>query len=436
MRLWRHVVDDRGLLGPDFPRFLAFVCELLLILLPFMPGRSLQFVTIFLTCFIDILGFGIIIPVLPLYAEHFGATALQIGWLVGIFSLAQFFFAPIWGRLSDRVGRKPVLLCGVLGTVAGYLLMGLANSVAMLFVARLIDGISGANIGVAQAYLADISSPENRARAMGLLGAAFGLGFVFGPALGGWAGVTFNYSAPMYIAGGLAMLNFVFVMFCLPESRPPQAGHAKREPLFPHLFEHVERRTYAWSLASYFLVVVGFSMMTAIFALLLLHRFGLDALHTGYILAGIGLLGAIIQGGLIGRLVRRFGEACLAFAGALFMCLGLCALALSEGLVWMVAATVAIGIGNSLLMPTLSALASRSAEAGWQGRALGVMQSSGSLARWVGPMMMGFLLSAQLHRGSGAYGLWPLLASSAFLFAAALALFRLGGRGARPSALG
>ncbi len=412
------------------------MCELLLILLPFMPGRSLQFVTIFLTCFIDILGFGIIIPVLPLYAEHFGATALQIGWLVGIFSLAQFFFAPIWGRLSDRVGRKPVLLCGVLGTVAGYLLMGLANSVAMLFVARLIDGISGANIGVAQAYLADISSPENRARAMGLLGAAFGLGFVFGPALGGWAGVTFNYSAPMFIAGGLAMLNFVFVMFCLPESRPPQTGHAKRESLFPHLFEHVERRTYAWSLASYFLVVVGFSMMTAIFALLLLHRFGLDALHTGYILAGIGLLGAIIQGGLIGRLVRRFGEASLAFAGALFMCLGLCALALSEGLVWMVAATGAIGIGNSLLMPTLSALASRSAEAGWQGRALGVMQSSGSLARWVGPMMMGFLLSAQLHRGSGAYGLWPLLASSAFLFAAALALFRLGGRGARPNALG
>ena len=401
-----------------------------------MPGRSLQFLTIFLTCFIDILGFGIIIPILPLYAEHFGATAVQIGWLVGIFSLAQFFFAPIWGRLSDRVGRKPVLLCGVLGTVAGYLLMGLANSVAMLFVARLIDGISGANIGVAQAYLADISAPENRARAMGLLGAAFGLGFVFGPALGGWAGVTFNYSAPMFIAAGLAMVNFVFVMFCLPESRPAQAAHAKREPLFPHLFEHVERRTYAWSLASYFLVIVGFSMMTAIFALLLLHRFGLDALHTGYILAGIGLLGAIIQGGLIGRLVRSFGEASLAFAGALFMCLGLCTLALSAGLVWMVAATVAIAIGNSLLMPTLSALASRSADAGWQGRALGVMQSSGSLARWVGPMIMGFLLSAQLHRGGGVYGLWPLLASSAFLFAAAAALFGLAGRNARPSPLG
>jgi DHA1 family tetracycline resistance protein-like MFS transporter len=396
-----------------------------------MGGRSLQYVTIFLTCFIDILGFGIVIPVLPLYAEQFGATAVQIGWLVGIFSLAQFFFAPVWGRISDSVGRKPVLLLGVLGTVIGYLLMGLATSLLMLFLARLLDGISGANISVAQAYLADISPPENRAKAMGLLGAAFGLGFVFGPALGGWAGVTFNYSAPMFIAGGLALLNFVFVMLWLPESHPPQARRTQRLPLFPHLFDHVERRTYAWSVASYFLVIVGFSMMTAIFALLLFHRFGLDALHTGYVLAGIGILGVVIQGGLIGGLVRRFGEAPLALAGAMLMCIGLCGLALSPGFKWMVATSAAIGIGNSLLMPTLSALASRSADAGWQGQALGVMQSSGSLARWLGPIMAGLLLSAQLHRGSGVYALWPLLASSAFLFAAALAVFALRIHGVR-----
>ena len=183
-----------------------------------MANRRLQYATIFLTCFIDILGFGIVIPVLPLYAEHFGATPLEIGWLVGIFSLAQFFFAPLWGKVSDRVGRKPVLLVGMLGTVAGYVVMGLAGSVLMLMVGRLIDGIAGANISAAQAYLADISSAENRARAMGLLGAAFGLGFVFGPALGGWASVKFNYAAPMYIAAGLAAVNFFFVLFCLPES--------------------------------------------------------------------------------------------------------------------------------------------------------------------------------------------------------------------------
>ncbi|HEY5770202.1 MAG TPA: MFS transporter [Terrimicrobium sp.] len=396
-----------------------------------MASRPLQYLTVFLTCFVDILGFGIVIPVLPLYAEHFGATAIQIGWLVGIFSLAQFFFAPLWGKLSDRVGRKPVLLVGLAGTVVGYTLMGLAGTVWMLFVARLIDGISGANIGAAQAYLADISTPENRAKAMGLLGAAFGLGFVFGPALGGWASVTFNYAAPMFIAAGLALVNFFFVLVFLPESHRPEARPKRNEPIFPHLLDHVERRTYAWSLTSYFLVIVGFSMMTAIFALLLLHRFGLDALHTGYILAGIGILGVIIQGGLIGRLVRRFGEAALALAGAVFMCIGLCGLALSPGVKWMFVAAAAVGIGNSLLMPTLSALASRSAEASWQGRALGVMQSSGSLARWVGPMMAGLLLSAQLKGGSEVYALWPLLASAACLFAAVLAVSALAGRGFR-----
>jgi MFS family permease len=235
----------------------------------------------------------------------------------------------------------------------------------------------------------------------------------------------------MFIAAGLALANFFFVMFFLPESHQPEARGKRSEPLFPHLLDHVERRTYAWSLASYFLVIVGFSMMTAIFALLLWHRFGLDALHTGYILAGIGILGVIIQGGLIGRLVKRFGEAPLALVGAGFMCVGLCGLALSPGMKWMFAATAAVGIGNSLLMPTLSALASRSAEASWQGRALGVMQSSGSLARWVGPMTAGLLLSAQLHRGSGVYALWPLLASAACLFAAVLAVSALAGRGVR-----
>lgn len=395
-----------------------------------MASRPLQYLTIFLTCFIDILGFGIVIPVLPLYAEHFGATAVQIGWLVGIFSLAQFFFAPVWGKVSDRVGRKPVLLLGLFGTVVGYVLMGLATSIMLLFVARLIDGISGANIGAAQAYLADISAPENRAKAMGLLGAAFGLGFVFGPALGGWASVAFNYAAPMFIAAGLSLINFFFVMFFLPESRRA-ARKGTSEPIFPNLFDHVERTTYAWSLASYFLVIVGFSMMTALFALLLFHRFGLDALHTGYVLASVGILGVIIQGGLIGRLVKRFGEATVALAGAVWMCGGLCALALSSGVGWMIAATAAVGIGNSLLMPTLSSLASRSAESSWQGRALGVMQSSGSLARWVGPMLAGVLLSSQLHRGSGAYALWPLLVSSACLFVAALTVSALAGRGFR-----
>ena len=196
-----------------------------------MARRPLQYLTIFLTCFIDILGFGIVIPVLPLYAEHFGATAIQIGWLVGIFSLAQFFFAPIWGKVSDRLGRKPVLLLGLFGTVIGYLLMGLATSVTMLFVARLIDGISGATSARRRLILPISRRQRTRARAMGLLGAAFGLGFVFGPALGGWASVAFNYAAPMFIAAALSLVNFFFVMFCLPESRLPDSNAPKRADL-------------------------------------------------------------------------------------------------------------------------------------------------------------------------------------------------------------
>lgn len=390
-----------------------------------MPNRSLQFATIFLTIFIDILGFGIVIPVLPLYAQHFGATAWEIGWLVGIFSMAQFFLAPVWGKVSDRVGRKPVLLIGLVGTVAGYLLMGFAGALWMLFVARLIDGIAGANISAAQAYMADISSAENRAKAMGLIGAAFGLGFVFGPALGGWASVAINYSAPMFIAAGLAILNFFFVVFFLPESRKPGSALTKAEPLFPNLLAHVSRQTYLWSVGSYFLVIFGFSMMTAIFALLLFHRFGLDAMHTGYLFAGIGLVGAFIQGGLIGRLVKRFGEARLATAGALCMGAGLAALAGSPDLKWLLLSSAAIGIGNSLLMPTLSAIASRSAEAEWQGRALGVLQSSGSLARWLGPLLAGGLLGWQVSTGGGDYALVPLIAAAAVLGLAAIFTLRL-----------
>ncbi len=387
-----------------------------------MASRPIQYLTIFLTVFIDIIGFGIVIPVLPLYAEHFGAKPWQIGWLVGIFSLAQFFCAPLWGKLSDRIGRKPVLLAGVTGTVAGYLLMGFAGSVLVLFLARLLAGVGGANISAAQAYLADISSSENRAKAMGLLGAAFGLGFVFGPALGGWAGVKFGYSAPMFIAAGLGAVNFLFVLLFLPESLKPGRNADTQQGLFTGLLDQVNRPVYFMSMACYFFIIVGFSMMTTLFALLLNHRFGLDALHTGYILAAVGILGVLIQGGLIGRLVKFFGEARLAFAGALILTGGLVGLALSRSSSEMIAASGAVGIGNSLLMPTLSALASRSAPAQWQGRALGVMQSSGSLARFVGPMVAGFLLAVP---NRGRYASLPLEVAAAITLVAALLAWRL-----------
>lgn len=391
-----------------------------------MVTKRTQIGIIFFTIFIDMVGFGIVIPVLPRYAEHFHATPAQIGWLVGIFSLAQFFCSPLWGQLSDRIGRKPVLIVSTLGTAAGFCLMGAAHTLLLLFVARLIDGISGGNIGTAQAYIADISAPEERSKRMGLIGAAFGLGFIFGPAIGGWTAAHFNFSAPMFLAAGMALVNSVLITLILPESLPAdRRQQGARDRLFPELFNHVEKRIYLTVTATYFFLITGFSIMTALFALYLYHRYDLGTKSTGNILALIGLIGAFIQGGMIGRLSKRFGDATLASAGALILGVGLLALPFTTAVWMMVLTCVLVGVGNSLLMPTLSAISSRSAEAAWQGRALGVMQSMGSLARWIGPLIGGYLLMLDLHSSKEFYARTPFLAAAGFLAIAFVLSLRL-----------
>jgi len=184
------------------------------------PRHQAALAFIFVTVMLDTLAFGIVIPVLPIYAETFHATPVQNGLLVAIFSFAQFIAAPFWGKISDRVGRKPVLFISILGTAAGFLMMGLAGSLAMLFIARLIDGAAGGNIGTAQAYVADISTREERSKAMGLIGAAFGLGFVFGPAIGGLMSKFFGLHSPFLLAAGMALVNALLVLVNLPESLP------------------------------------------------------------------------------------------------------------------------------------------------------------------------------------------------------------------------
>lgn len=386
-----------------------------------MPARRSQILAIFFTVLVDVLGFGIVIPTLPLYAEHLAATPFEIGALVGIFSLLQFVFAPVWGAVSDRFGRRPVILIGLVATAAGYFVMALGAGVGWLFAGRILSGIAGANLGAAQAYLADISPPESRARAMGLIGAAFGIGLVFGPALGGIAGGLLGYQAPLVLAGLLALGNAVFAWVAVPESLSKEARTASRSTAATQgwLLRHVRHAPYFGSLAAHFLCVTAFSMMTTVFALYLQHRFALDIVATGGILAGLGALGAAIQGGLTGPLTARFGEPGLALAGAVSLSAGMGVLALAAAIPWVLAGAAAVGIGNSLLMPALASMASRAAEAGWQGRALGLLQSAGSLARFLGPVACGLLLAAEAHRSP--YGFLPLSGAFAVALASAAA---------------
>src|ERR1700682_2165124 len=276
---------------------------------------------IFITVFIDLVGFGIVIPVLPYYAEGtvFGATPRAVGLLFASYSVMQLVFAPVLGKLSDKHGRRPILLISLLGTCLGFLILGFATTLWMLFLGRIIDGISGGNISTAQAYIADITTKENRAKGMGLIGAAFGLGFVLGAAIGGilsrW-GINF----PFLFAGGLAFAHAILLYFALPETVTPD--HPARVSAasgrgWKQVLEAVHQTRLAFVLTIYFLSIVAFSIMTASFSLFMMFRLGYDAWHNGWIFAYVGVISAIIQGGLIGRLVKRFGEPALVIIGGL-----------------------------------------------------------------------------------------------------------------------
>jgi len=375
-------------------------------------------VIILFTVFLDLIGFGIVIPVLPLYAEHYGATPFAIGALVGVYSAMTFLFSPVLGRVSDRVGRRPVLLYSLIGSAVGFFVMGSAVALWMLFAARVIDGITGGNISTAQAYLADITPPENRARVMGLIGAAFGVGFIIGPALGGVMSLI-SMSAPFYLAGSMACLNALMVYIRLPESLPEQLRSSPKEKTtVSDVFQHAKRSSLGAVMATYFVSIAGFALMTTLFALFTKYRFGYDAFHTGALLAFIGLVGATIQGGAIGWLVDRFGERNLASGGAALLAMSLFFLPLVENLPTLMLVSAFLAVGNGLMTPTLNALASRSADQSWQGRALGLMQSCGSLGRLCGPLMAGWLLSFDVPGKIAHYARTPFWVSAGLMIVA------------------
>ena len=362
---------------------------------------------IFITVFIDLVGFGIVIPVLPFYAEgtRFGATPSQVGLLFASYSVMQLVFAPVLGRLSDKYGRRPILLASLLGTALGFLILGFATTLWMLFIGRIIDGISGGNISTAQAYIADVTTKENRAKGMGLIGAAFGLGFVFGPAIGGVLS-RWGINVPFMFAGSLALANAVLLYFTLPETvsrdHPARVSAASGRG-WHQLVASLKKPRLGFVLTIYFLSIVAFSIMTATFSLFLMFRLGYDAFHNGWIFAFVGVISAIIQGGLIGRLVKKFGEPTLVILGGLLFTaslLGIPFVTSSTGLFAILTLGAFTSIGQALTAPSLTSLASKSADASQQGAVLGVTQSVASLARAVGPSLAAALIySAIAHKG-------------------------------------
>jgi MFS transporter, DHA1 family, tetracycline resistance protein len=366
-------------------------------------------VVIFTTVFIDLLGFGIVIPVLPFYAEgtRFNATPRMVGFLFASYSIMQLVFSPVLGRLSDKYGRRPVLLISIIGTGIGFLILGFATTLWMLFLGRILDGITGGNISTAQAYIADITTKEDRAKGMGLVGAAFGLGFIFGPAIGGILS-RWGIQVPFLFAAGLCFANAILLYFRLPETvtrdHPARVSAAGGRG-FSQLINSLKQPRLGFVLTIYFLFIVAFSIMTTSFSLYTMFRFGYDAQHTGYLFAYVGLIAVIIQGVLIGRLVKRFGELPLVIVGALFFAVSLFAVPFvgpqTGGLLALLVGGGIFSLGNSLATPGLTSLASKSVGPAEQGTVLGVTQSAGSLARAVGPSIAALLIhSTAPHVGA------------------------------------
>jgi DHA1 family tetracycline resistance protein-like MFS transporter len=360
---------------------------------------------IFLTIFVNLIGFGIIIPLLPFYAETFGASPLLIGLLFAAYSVCQLVAGPVLGEWSDRYGRRPILLFSLAGTVVSFVMLAVAHSILMLFLARIVDGLSGGNIATARAYVADVTEPKDRSRAYGIIGAAFGLGFILGPALSGVL-ARVNITAPIWAAAIITLIATLIAWFWLPET-VHRARASVGLPLrsLPAL---LSRPGLGRVLTMDFVYWFAFAMFQTTFALFAARRFGFDASQTGYFFAAFGLLGAVVQGGFIRPVVRRLGDATTFQVGLGCSVIGLVGAAATHSVALFVVALVPLAFGIGFGHPTVSSLISRAARGEEQGRVQGAASAMESLGRTLGPIWG----NASLQRFSETV---PYISAAAFL---------------------
>jgi DHA1 family tetracycline resistance protein-like MFS transporter len=375
--------------------------------------KNSRLLTIFVIVFVDLLGFGLILPLLPYYAETYGATAVVVGLLVASYAAAQLVGAPLLGRLSDRIGRRPVLILSVTGTLAGFLLLGFADPlgrllsslvapqsanlmiIGVLFLSRIIDGLTGGNITVAQAYIADVTDEQNRAKGLGLIGAAFGLGFIIGPATGGTLS-QWGYNLPAFVAASVSAVNLILIFFWLPESLTSErreAASLRHRPPFTlnALLQALNRPKVGPLLYVRFFYGLAFATFQSIFSLYA-QAIGLNSQTTGYVLAYVGLLSVVVQGGLIGVLTHRFRENWLIITGLWLMTGALLAWAFTANLWLLLVVLLPLALSGGVLNTVIQSAISKSVSREDVGGMLGISASLEAATRVIAPSVGGYLL--------------------------------------------
>jgi DHA1 family tetracycline resistance protein-like MFS transporter len=359
-----------------------------------MPVARSRIAVIFFTILIDLIGFGIIIPILPYYAQRLGAGGLGLGALLGVFSAMQFVATAFLGRTSDRVGRRPILLATMLINALGYVLFAAAHSYAVLFVARVVSGFAGGNISAAQAYIADITTPAERSRGMGIIGAAFGLGFIIGPAVGGLSAHYLGPAAPGLVAAGLSLVNFVSAYVVLPESLKVEHRTARELWDLSHIGDAIRNPRLAPLMLAWTIAPFAFSGYTVAIPLWAAVTFGWREQELGWFFTVIGATAAVVQGYAFGKLARRFGDRALLIAGGFGMALAIAVIPALHSSAALYGWTAVLAFSNSIFGPAATGLVSVFADPTEQGTVLGAAQALGALGRLLGPLALGRVYDA------------------------------------------